>query len=195
MNAGTNSELRGLHLPPPPDLIDPWALGVLVAAALSLLIALVLAGRAACHWWRARPVRVALAELGALERALAVDPDPRRILFRLNACLKRLVRSTRPETSPGSLHGKCWREVLEALDGVHSASGDPVAPWSLLSEDPYRPRPELHPDDLCSLIQGAQRLVRQARHGRARSRPRPEPPPGKRPGTRPSPRHGSPTLP
>lgn len=110
------SDLRDIHLPPPPPLWPPapgwWLLGVAAIAALGL--AARLAFRA---WRRGRPRRAARRAIAALRDRHARGESPQVLVGELATLLRRAAMIRHPRARVAGLAGREWLEFLD--DDAH----------------------------------------------------------------------------
>lgn len=126
--------LRDLHLPVPvgwwPLAPGWWLLAVLAFAGLAWL-----GLRAFRAWRRARPRRIALAELQRLHRAYAIDGDVARLARDLSALVRRAMLAYAPRQAVAGLTGDAWLGYLDrGLPEPLFSQG----PGRELAELPYR---------------------------------------------------------
>jgi hypothetical protein len=125
-------DLRDVHLPEPPPWWPP-------APGWWLLFALVLlAGLAAWLYWQRyraeRPRRMALAELDAVARRCA--DEPQRLASELSIWLRRVALTLQPRIDVAGLTGQDWLDALQRLSPGSTLVRDCQ---QLLLQGPYAP--------------------------------------------------------
>lgn len=136
--------LAKLHPLRAPDAISAWppAPGWWVLAGLLLLAAVV----ALFFWWRhyRRQAyrRQGLRQLEALHEQLANGGDPATYAQSVNGLLKAVALRAFPRREVAAASGEQWLAFLR-----DTAGADWQAPDALV-DAPYRPQPELQPEEL-----------------------------------------------
>jgi len=110
------SELRDIHLPPPPTLWPPapgwWVVSVVVAVALVFAVRFV---RAA--WRRAQPRRAAVRAIAELRRRYESGEAPDILTAELATLLRRAAMNRHPRSQVAGLTGREWLKFLD--DDAH----------------------------------------------------------------------------
>ncbi len=115
------SELRDIHLPPPPSLWPPapgWWLLALVA-----IVAVVFGARfALAAWRRGRPRRAAVRAISELRRRYESGETPGELTAELATLLRRAAMNRNPRTQVAGLTGGNWLAFLDD-DAHHFTEG------------------------------------------------------------------------
>lgn len=139
------SELRDIHLPPPPELWPPapgwWLLALAAVAALGYGAWLGVAA-----WRRRRPRRAALRALATLRRRAAAGESPRVLVAELATLLRRAAMIRHPREAVAGLTGRAWLAFLDG-DGHRFIEG----PGAALATAPYAPAEPVELDALLAL--------------------------------------------
>jgi Domain of unknown function (DUF4381) len=110
------SELRDIHLPPPPPLWPPapgwWLLAVAVLALAAVGIRLALLG-----WRRGRQRRAATRVLRRLRARYEGGEEAGTLAAELAIVLRRAAMSRHPRARVAGLTGRAWLEFLD--DDAH----------------------------------------------------------------------------
>ena len=131
MTSAALTDLRDLHLPPTPWLVQAEAWLAMVALGLLMLV----------FWWLRRWLgrrsqRAALHELASLARAHARDADASRLARGLSGLLRRYAMARFAESGVAGLTGLAWLEFLDAHGGAGAFS---QGVGSVLATRPYQP--------------------------------------------------------
>ena len=138
-------QLRDIHPAPDPGWWPP-AVGWWLVAVLALM-ALIVIGRWAREYWRARRYRQRL--LGELERIRqSHGKDPARLAAELSVLLRRVALARYPRAEVAGLTGEGWLAFLERSGGRGFQDG----PGRALIEAPYNPQTPVDDEALCRLV-------------------------------------------
>jgi len=154
--------MRDVHAPP----VSAWpALGwwllVLLVVLLCFFLWQLLQRRRRLQWrFEAR------AELATLRADLGTAPTT-SILARCSALVRRLVLVAEPRTAIAGLHGEAW---LEKLDTVCRQPVFSHGFGRLLLDQPYQPTPSVSTDDLESLLDAIDTLMKAVQRQQLRGR-------------------------
>jgi hypothetical protein len=147
----TLSDLRDIHLPPPPGDAGLDLLWLLAVALLCVAMLVVWALRRR----RQRVLRQSLRELAAAERACAVDGDTAALARTLSRLLRR--HAMRRDPGSASLTGGEWLNFLDKHAGA-AAGVFADGRGALLADLPYRLAADAAP--LAELVQLVKRWLR-----------------------------------
>ena len=154
------NSLRDIHAPPPPGFWPPapgwWLLAVvLLAASLTLLFGL------RRRRLRRRPIRAALAELGAWRRQAQAGDDPAGQAETLSALLRRAALVHYPRRQVAPLTGEDWLRFLDRTSGTQAFTRGPCR---VLGDARHAPSVEL---DAEMVAASAERWLREHLDGPA----------------------------
>ena len=141
------SELRDIHLPPPPPLWPPapgwWLLALVAIAAVALGIRFVLA-----KWRHGRGRRAAVRAMAELRSRRASGEALDVLTAELATLLRRAAMNRHPRVQVAGLTGRDWLEFLD--DDTHQFTKGVGA---CLATAPYAPAPTVDFDALFALCE------------------------------------------
>lgn len=146
------SDLRDIHLPPPPELWPPapgwWVLAVAAAAGIGYAVVLAIGA-----WRRGRPRRAAVRAIAALRRRNAAGEPPAVLVAELATLVRRAAMIRHPRDRVAGLTGLDWLAFLDD-DQHHFTRGAGAS----LASAPYTGR---EPGNLDALLAVCESWIRK----------------------------------